>query len=116
LIPTGKAAVEALLQCHESDGADNPPLSILFGRYYGEKKLRPRPNLSGGGVLNVRFTATGGDLPVRGITKAHVRDFKQTLLATKGRTGASLSPSTVKKTLGALAAVRPGRRTTTTSW
>ena len=35
-----------------------------------------------------------------------MREFKQSLLATKGRTGASLSPSTVKKTLGALAAVR----------
>jgi uncharacterized protein DUF6538/integrase-like protein len=104
LDPYRKAAVEALLQRHESDGADNPPLSILFGRYYAEKKLRPKTKLEWDGVLK-RFTAMVGNLPVRGITKAHVRDFKQTLLATKGRTGASLSPSTVKKTLGALAAV-----------
>jgi integrase len=47
----------------------------------------------------------GGDLPVRAITQSHVRSFKAALLATKGRTGTTLSSATVKTTLGALASV-----------
>jgi hypothetical protein len=45
LDPHRKAAVEALLQRHETDGADNPPLSILFGRYYAENKLQAKTKL-----------------------------------------------------------------------
>lgn len=104
LDPHRRAAVEALLNRRDNDGADNPPLSILFGRYYAEKKLRPKTRLEWDGVLK-RFVATVGDLPVKAISQANVRALKASLLATKGRTGGTLSPATVKKTLGALAAV-----------
>jgi hypothetical protein len=39
------------LQRHETDGADNPPLSILFGRYSAENKLQAKTKLEWDGVL-----------------------------------------------------------------
>jgi integrase len=73
-------------------------------RYYAEKKMRPKTKLEWEGVI-ARFVATVGDLPVKVVSQAHVRAFKAALLATKGRTGGTLSPATVRKSLGALAAV-----------
>jgi hypothetical protein len=106
LDPHRKAAVEALLKRDEHGGEDNPPLTILAGRYYTEKKMRPKTKLEWEGVI-ARFVATVGDLPVKAIRQANVRTFKASLLATKGRTGGTLSPATVRKSLGALAAVLP---------
>jgi len=104
LDPHLRASVEALLKRGEHGGEDNPPLSILAGRYYAEKKMRPKTKLEWEGVI-ARFVATVGDLPVKVIAPAHVRAFKAALVATKGRTGGTLSPATVRKTLGALAAI-----------
>ena len=60
---TRRAALEALLNRQEGDNADNPPLSILFGRYYAERKLPAKTKLEWDGVLK-RFTTICGDLPV----------------------------------------------------
>src|SRR5690349_11842141 len=100
LDPHQRAVVEALLRRQEDGGADNPPLSILFERYYSERKLPPKTKLEWNGVLK-RFTASvGADLPTRAITPAHVRGFKTALLAsTSKRTGKTVSPATVQKML-----------------
>ncbi len=54
-----------------------------------------------------RFSETvGADLPVRAITKAHVRAFKDSLLGVPSRrTGRPTSPATARKLLGPLASV-----------
>jgi hypothetical protein len=104
LTPTLRAQVEALLKRTDHAGADNPPLSVIFERYFIDRKPGPKTRLEWTGAL-ARFTSAVGDLPVREITPAHVRTLKANLLTTKGRTGATLSPATVKKTLGALASV-----------
>src|SRR5690242_8371545 len=66
-----RAVIEGLLRRQDQDGADNPPLTILFERYYSERKLPVKTKLEWDGVLK-RFTASiGVDLPVRAITAAH---------------------------------------------
>jgi integrase len=105
LEPTKRVAVEALLRRRDDDGADNPPLSILFERYYAERKLPAKTKLEWDGVLKRFTTAIGADVPVRAITAGHVRSFKAALFATTGRTGKTLSGATVKKALGALGSV-----------
>jgi len=81
LDPHQRAVVEGLLRRRDDGGADNPPLSVLFGRYYSERKLPAKTKLEWDGVLK-RFTASvGADPPVRAITAAHVRSFKTSLLA-----------------------------------
>jgi hypothetical protein len=110
LDPVRRAAVETLLRRHDlgsqslaaGNEGDDPPLSVLFDRYHAERKLPGKTKLEWDCVL-ARFTKTCGDLPVKAITQANVRNFKSVLLATTGRTGKPLSPATVKKTLGALA-------------
>jgi len=91
LDPTLRASLEALLKRDEHGGEDNPPLTIRAGRYYAEKKMRPKTKLEWEGVI-ARFVATVGDLLVKVVSQAHVRAFKAALLATKGRTGGTLSP------------------------
>jgi integrase len=106
LDPHQRAVVEGLLRRQDDGGADNPPLTILFERYYSERKLPAKTKLEWNGVLK-RFTASvGADLPVRAITPAHVRSFKTALLtSTSKRTGRAVSPATVQKTLNALRSV-----------
>jgi integrase len=108
---TQRAILEGLLKRHEGADDDNPPLSILFERYFTERKLPAKTKLEWSLVLK-RFTSSlgGADLPVKSITQAHVRSFKAGLLrqtvtgstATKVRT---LSPATIQKTLNGLRAV-----------
>lgn len=104
LDPALRASLEALLRRDEHGGEDNPPITIIAGRYYAEKQMRPKTKLEWEGVI-ARFVATVGDLPVKAITQANVRAFKAALLTTKGPAGGTLSPTTVRKSLGALAAI-----------
>lgn len=102
-----RAVAEALLNRAKDDAVseDNPPLSILFDRYYSDRKLPAKSRLEWDGVLK-RFTATVGDLPVRSLTAAHVRTYKSALMSTTSkRTGAPVSSATVQKNLNALKAV-----------
>lgn len=81
LDPVQRAAYMALLKRHEEgEDEDNPPLSILFERYYAERKLPAKTKLEWEGVCR-RFCETiGGDLPARSVMQAHVRQFKTSLL------------------------------------
>jgi integrase len=107
LDPGQRATLEALLKRRDGDeGADNPPLSILFERYYAERKLPPKTKLEWEGVCRRFCEIIGGDLPARAVTQAHVRHFKTTLLTvTSKRTGKAMAPATVQKWLNALRSV-----------
>ena len=102
-----RETVEALLKRHEDGAADNPPLSIIFERYYAERKLPAKTRLEWDLCLDRMKAACGGDLPVRSLTQAHVRMLKDRLLSTprRGGEGGTLSPATVKKNLSGLKAV-----------
>ena len=88
LTPMQRAQVEALLRRTDHDGADNPPLSVIFDRYFIDRKPGAKTRLEWTGALT-RFTSAVGDLALRDITPAHVRQLKASLLTTKGRTGAT---------------------------
>jgi integrase len=103
--PDQRAAVEALLKRHENGSEDNPPLTLLFDRYYAERELPGKTKLEWQGVLNRFLAVLGGDRAVRAVMPADVRGFKASLLATAGRNGKTLSAGTVKKNLGALSSV-----------
>lgn len=91
----------ALLNRHDA----SPPLSLIFKRYYAERKLPAKTQLEWDLVLERIQGVCGGDVPVRTVTKVNVREFKDRLLGHVGRTGKKLSPATVKKNLGGLGAV-----------
>lgn len=56
---------------------DNPPLSIVFDRWR-EERQPPAQTWEEWNTARRRFeTVVGGDLPVKSITKAHVRAFKE---------------------------------------
>ena len=101
-----RATFEALLRRREGDGEDNPPLTILFERYYAERQLPAKTKLEWEGVCR-RFCETiGADLPARAVTQAHVRQLKTSLLtSTSKRTGKPMAPATVQKWLNALRSV-----------
>jgi hypothetical protein len=91
-----RATLEAMLEHlhrREDDARDNPPLSILFDRWRAERQppLRTWQEWS---TARLRFEqAIGGDIPVRKVTKDHVRAFKQMLVKMPARgCGGSLSP------------------------
>jgi hypothetical protein len=71
-----RAVVEALLRRHDDGGADNPPLTILFERYYAERKLPPKTKSEWELVCRRFLESIGGDLPARAVTQSHVRNFK----------------------------------------
>jgi integrase len=86
---------------------DNPLLSILFDRWRAERQP-PAKTWQEWSTSRKRFEQViGGDFPVRSITKAHVRAFKDSLLRTPKRHGneAMLSPASVTKGLGAIRSV-----------
>jgi integrase len=88
---------------------DNPPLSQVWEKWRDERQPSSKLWNEWSMVLR-RFISTsldGIDMPVREVTKAHVRTFKATLLATPARRkqGLVLSQASVKKNLGALRSV-----------
>jgi hypothetical protein len=105
LDPHQRVVLEGLLRRRADDGADNPPLSLVFERYYGERKLPARTKTEWDYVLRRFKDTVGADLPVRSITQAHVRSFKADLLATKRANGTTVAPKYVQKLLSALRAV-----------
>jgi len=79
--------MRALLRRHEYVSEDNPPLSILFERYYKDRSLSGKTRLEWDSVRD-RFIKASGDMPVRAITLSTIRGFKDGLLqTTSGRTG-----------------------------
>ena len=85
-------------------GDDNPPLSILFDRWHAERKPPAKTWLEWKTALRCFTEANGGDLPVKAITKGHVRTFKAALLNRKNSNDAtkSLGLASVQKNLTAL--------------
>ena len=107
--PVQRRVLEALLKRHrggpEVATEENPPLTMIFDRYYTERKLPLKTKGEWDRVLT-RFTESVGgvDLPVQAITSAHVRSFKAKLL-TMHVNGRPISGTTVRKLLGALSTV-----------
>jgi hypothetical protein len=95
---TKRAIFEGLLKRDQNGGEDNPPLSIVFDRWCAERKPPAKTWQEWDGARR-RFSETvGADLPVRGITKGHVRAFKDALLsAPSRRTGRPTSPATARR-------------------
>src|SRR6266700_3051020 len=84
-----------------SSSPDNPPLSQVWEKWRDERQPSSKLWNEWSMVLR-RFSSTsldGIDMPVREVTKAHVRTFKATLLATPARRkkGLVLSANSVKK-------------------
>jgi integrase len=114
---TQRAILLALLkrvngQLEDVSMEDNPPLSIVFDRWRAERQP-PAKTWEEWSTARRRFeTVIGGDLAVRGITKAHVRAFKDALLKMPARRRSdgegkplTLSPASVQKQLNAIKAV-----------
>jgi integrase len=111
--PVQAKILRAVLDARQSDPdalnvtEDNPPLSILFDRWRAERQPPPK-TWAEWSTTRKRFEQViGGDFPVRSITKAHFRAFKESLLRTPKRHGneAMLSPASVTKGLGAIRSV-----------
>jgi integrase len=105
LSPVEKARYLAFV----SSSADNPPLSVIWEKWRQERQPSSKLWAEWSTVLR-RFTSIaleGVDMPIRDITKAHVRTFKAKLLATPARRkkGSTLSAASVAKNLGALRSV-----------
>ncbi len=107
LDPSQRALFQALLKRRDyGENEDNPPLTILFERYYAERQLPPKTKLEWEGICRRFCEMIGSDLAARSITQAHIRQFKTALLTSPSkRTGKAMSPATVRKCLGALSAV-----------
>jgi integrase len=96
-----------------SNDDDNPPLSIVFDRWR-EERQPPAKTWEEWATARRRFEAVvGADLPVRSITKGHVRAFKDALLKMPARRRgvapdgqpAKLAPASIQKQLNALRSV-----------
>jgi integrase len=112
--PVRAKTLRAVLAVRESDpdgiqasSEDNPTLSVLFDRWRTERTPPPK-TWQEWTTARKRFEQVlGGDVPVRMITKAHFRAYKESLLRTPKRPGnsAMLSPASVTKGLGAIRSV-----------
>jgi integrase len=111
--PVQAKILRAVLDARQSDPdglkatEDNPPLSVLFNRWRAERQP-PAKTWHDWTVARKRLEQVlGGDFPVRSITKAHVRAYKESLLRTPKRhgSGVMLSPASVQKGLAAVRAV-----------
>jgi integrase len=106
--------LRAVLDARQSDpdgmqasSEDNPTLSVLFDRWRAER-TPPSKTWQEWTTARKRFEQVlGGDVPVRSITKAHFRAYKESLLRTPKRHGReeTLSPASVTEGLGALRSV-----------
>jgi hypothetical protein len=63
---------------------DDPSFSCLWHKYKDERKL-PTKTAGDFGTYVRRFIEVNGDMPVKAITKAHVRDFKDAMLQLPSR-------------------------------
>jgi len=80
------------------DAADDIPFSVLWERYRDERKLSSKTKSDFGTYVR-RFIELHGDLPVRQITKAHVRHYKDIMLRLPTRTDHKTRQLTVPQLL-----------------
>src|SRR5688572_11862705 len=64
----------------QGDG-ENPPISVIFTRYYAERKLPAKTRLEWDLVLERTQMILGAEKPIRSVTQAHVRQLKDLLLS-----------------------------------
>ena len=95
----------------DASGATGEPLSEVYEKYKRERRPSPKTAADWNAAFR-RFIEVNGDLPVRAITRAHVRDFKDHLLTRPGRSGRAtagepprVAAGTVKKALAGISAV-----------
>ncbi len=117
-VGTQRAILQALLKrldgrAEDVTVEDNPPLSIVFDRWR-EERQPPAKTWDEWNTARRRFeTVAGADLPVKSITKANVRAFKEALLKMPARRRGvgsdgqpvKLSPASIQKQLNALRSV-----------
>jgi Phage integrase SAM-like domain len=111
--PVRAKILRAVLEERQRDPAalkateDNPPLSVLFNRWKAERQPPAKTWHEWSTARKRLEQVIGGDFPVRSITKAMVRQYKESLLRTPRRhgSGATLSPASVHKGLAAVKAV-----------
>jgi Domain of unknown function (DUF6538)/Phage integrase SAM-like domain len=84
--------------------ADGEFLSQVYDKYKQERRPSPKTEADWNATFR-RFTEVNGDLPVRAITRAHIRDFKDHLLTRPGRGRERAVVGTVKKALAGISAV-----------
>src|SRR6267378_3988076 len=90
----------------DSSMGENPMLSIVFDRWRAERQPPARTWMEWTKARERFEQVAGGDLPVRDITKAHVRAFKASLMETTARNGdTKLAPTSIQKNLTALRSV-----------
>jgi integrase len=101
-----KRAYEILLRGPQAlqEANEGPTLSTVFEQYKTERNPGAGTWMEFQRALDV-FVEIVGDLPVRSIRKEHIRTVKATLLATKTKRGAKMSPATVQKVLVLISAV-----------
>src|SRR5207249_4128760 len=75
---------------------ENPMLSIVFGRWRAERQPPARTWMEWTKARERSEQVAGGDLPVREVTKGHVRAFKAALMETTARNGdTKLAPTSI---------------------
>src|SRR6266576_3784599 len=91
----------------EVDHEANPKLSVLVHRWARENKASSRAENEWRRVFERLIAVIGADVPVRSVTKAHIRELKEKLLASAadGGNGRKLKRGTVRKGLSGLKSV-----------
>lgn len=80
------------------DDDDDVPFSALWGRYRKERKLPEKTDSDFGGYVR-RFQELHGDLPVKQIKRAHIRQYKDAMLQLPVRTDHATRKLTVPQLL-----------------
>ena len=107
VVAGAKAVLQAMSKGESSLSEDDPQLSVVFQRWREERRPPERTWLAWDRVGRHFEEIVGADLPVRSITRGHVRAYRDALVRTPavGKGGEALSPSSVQTRLTALRAV-----------
>ncbi len=106
LDPAQRATYLAVLNRDQQGAEDNPPLSVVFERWKAERQPPLRTWQEWTTARKRSQAVVGGDVPIRALTRVHLRAFKESLLRTSKRHGsAMLSLASVRKNLAAVRAV-----------
>src|SRR5438093_3740835 len=102
-VPALRSILKKLNAPDDPSMGENPMLSIVFGRWRAERQPPARTWMEWTKARERSEQVAGGDLPVREVTKGHVRAFKAALMETTARNGdTKLAPTSIQKNLTAL--------------